>query len=106
MINEKFIDCSADFRKLIRKYTPKEKDLIEKSLKNKDAQDCSKRCEKSKFCSAHLIYVQKGKYGCRIYYKDDKGLAKEVPDCSKGKNISNWLFQALLYIILETKECN
>ena len=105
MINEKFIDCTADFRELFEtKYTPKEKDLIAKSLKNKDAQDCSKRCEKSKFCSAHLIYVKKGKYGCRQYYKDNKGLAKEVPDCNKGKKYIKLAISGIAYI--ETKEYN
>ena len=74
--------------------------MIEKALKHKDANKCSKDCKESKFCIAFLISQEADKsgskatgYGCRLYYKDIKGLDKEVPICSKG-------FRVVLLFIL------
>ena len=95
-----FLDCPTGFQTSQKKYTAKEKALIAKALEHKDANTCSTNCKESKFCIAFLISQEADKsgskatgYGCRLYYKDIKGLDKEVPICSKG-------FRVVLLFIL------
>ena len=84
------IECDAAFQKEV-KYTAKEEQLILKALNHKDSITCSSKCEKSQFCIAYLINQQEAKsgvqttgYECTLYYKDIKGLEKEVPSCKTG----------------------
>ena len=100
-----FLDCPTGFQTSQKKYTAKEKALIAKALEHKDAKTCSKQCKESKFCVAFLIRQESGKsgskttgYECRLYYKDIKGLDKEVPICSEGFRIIS-LFLLTFYHI-------
>ena len=85
------IGCSISFQNE-KQYTAKEQQIIINALDRKDAKACSSKCEKSNFCVAHLITQNPTKsgakttgYGCRLYYKNSKGLEKEVPICKAGK---------------------
>ena len=68
----------------MKKHTPQVSKLIVKGLENKDVKTCSDKCKQSMFCTSLLIKKAGNKYDCIAFYKNVKGIEKEMSNCAKG----------------------